>query len=134
MVLLCGLPFGWAQPWEGHCRGRRAYALGWDSWEYGLADFCPTSSHEDVRRCRDALFVITSLPVIVLCPRLPSLGSGEMRRRYPWAILGVMGLGVSPLQQGSLTHLLSLLPAEGEVRRRGSGTLPSGLGRLKKQK
>lgn len=48
----------------------------------------------------------------------------------------VMGLGstVSPPQQGSLSHLLSLLSAEGEVRRRGSGTLPSGPRRLKKQK
>lgn len=51
-------------------------------------------------------------------------------------LLIVMGLGstVFPPQQVSLTHLLSLLPAEGEVRRRGSGTLPSLLGRLQKQK
>lgn len=46
----------------------------------------------------------------------------------------VLGSAVSPPQQGSLTHLLSLLPAEGEVRGKGSGTLPSGPGKLKKQK
>lgn len=72
-----------------------------------------------------------------LCSSLPSLGLEETSRGVSLPPLPiVMGLGstVFSPQQESLTHLLSLLPAEGEVRRRGSGTLPSALGRLKKQK
>lgn len=58
--------------------------------------------------------------------------TGDEERSVSALPPAVMGLGsaVSP-QSWSLTHLLFLLPAEGEVRRRGSGTLPSGPARLK---
>lgn len=67
----------------------------------------------------DAPYVCASSPVFQ-APLLRVRGDEEVVSLAS-PIPTVMGLEpiVSPPQQGSLTRLLSLLPAEGEVRRRG---------------
>lgn len=129
---LCGLPF-WVGPAVGMSLWGKEYPRSglWQSELMALLTLPLILS----RGCLQVLgmyCVSTSSPCDFVFQSALFGIRGDEERCVSALPLAVMGLGSAVFpQSGSLTHLLSLLPAEGEVRRRGSGTLPSGPARLK---
>lgn len=131
LCLLCGLPF-WVGPAVTVGEGvSTLWAVAVRA--HGIADSAPHCLKRMFAGAGYALSAVSTSSPWDFVFQSPLFGiRGDEERCVSALPAAVMGLGsaVSP-QLGSLTHLLSLLPAEGEVRRRGSGTLPSGPASLK---